>query len=85
MLIVESDDKDESINKDKDIRIIEVKVNNYVNLSKLAKVVILPKFLGKLKELKIFLAKLGIYINYNLGSFPTEVNKVLFTILYLEG
>ena len=85
VLIVESNDKEESVNKDKDTRITEVKVNNYVSLSRSAKVAILPKFLGKLKELKMFLAKLGIYINYNLGSFPTEVDKVLFAILYLEG
>ena len=63
---------------------MEVKVNNYVSLFRSAKVAILLKFLRKPKELKIFLAKLRIYINYNLRSFPLEVNKVLFVILYLK-
>ncbi len=50
----------------------------------IVKVALSPKFKEILLKLKEFLAKLKIYINYNLDNFEDEVNKVLFAISYLE-
>ncbi len=62
-----------------------VEVKNTVLLTKIAKVAIPPKFRGDLLKLKEFITKLQIYILYNSKSFNYELDKVLFTILYLEG
>ena len=80
----ENEDKDKD--EDRDIRIKDrVIIKNKVELIRLVKVITLLRFLRKLSELKEFLAKVNIYIKYNLNSFLTEADKVTFVISYFKG
>ena len=80
----ESEDKDKD--EDKDTRIKDrVIIKNKVELIRLVKVIILLRFLKKPSELKEFLIKVNIYIEYNLNLFLLKADKVTFVISYLEG
>ena len=65
--------------------VLTITVNNYITLNRVAKIALLPKFLGDLARFKEFISKVRIYINYNINSFDEESNKITFVILYLEG
>ena len=57
-------------NKQRDVKIKELlKVNNTININRLVKVTILPKFSRKLLELRAYITKLNIYIKYNKELF----------------
>ena len=56
--------------KQKDIKIKKLlKVNNTININRLVKVTISPKFSRKLLELQAYITKLNIYIKYNKELF----------------
>ena len=81
-------EEEESKSKDekRDTKIKDrVIIKNKVELIRLIKVTTLPRFLGKPSELREFLAKVNIYIKYNLNSFLTEADKVIFVISYFKG
>jgi len=42
-------------------------------------------FTGKREKLQAFLAKLKLYIEFNQARFRSEMNKSLFTALYLKN
>ena len=69
--------------RDINVRIPDINISSYILRS--AKIAILLKFNNKPKKLREFLAKLKININYNIGSFLTKTNKVLYIMLYLDG
>ena len=56
-----------------------------ITIIRSAKVNTLPKFRGEIRKLKEFITKLQIYYKYNFDSFNSEVNKVIYTISYIEG
>jgi len=41
-------------------------------------------FTDKREKLRAFLAKLKLYIEFNQAKFRSEMNKGLFTVLYLK-
>jgi len=49
------------------------------------KVPALNVFTDKREKLQAFLAKLKLYIEFNQAKFRSEMNKGLFTILYLKN
>ena len=56
--------------KEGDVKIKELlKVDNIVNVNRLVKVTIPPKFYRKLLELQAYIIKLNIYIKYNKELF----------------
>ena len=65
----------------------DVIIKDLVNVTiiRSAKVNTLPKFRGEIGKLKEFIIKLQIYYKYNFDSFDSKVNKVTYTILYIEG
>ncbi len=71
-------------NKEGDIVMPTIEVNNTVALTRTIKVALPPKFKGDLSRLKEYIAKLQIYISYYNNSFDLEADKVLFAISYLE-
>ncbi|KAE8452954.1 hypothetical protein EG329_012141 [Mollisiaceae sp. DMI_Dod_QoI] len=52
---------------------------------RLVKVATPPIFKGKPSELKVHLAKVTIYIEYNVDMFEDDSDKVTFAIFYLKG
>ena len=63
---------EELVKKDpeKDVKIKELlKVNNTINVNRLVKVAIPPRFSRKLLELRAYITKLNIYIKYNKKLF----------------
>ena len=58
--------------RDRDYKIPDIKVESKVSIIRIAKVAVLPKFLGELERLNEFIAKSKIYFNYNVNSFLTE-------------
>ena len=75
-----------TLEEDKDNKgdvIIKDLVN--VTITRSAKVNTLPKFRGEVRKLKEFITKLQIYYKYNFDSFNSEIDKVTYIILYIEG
>ncbi len=56
-----------------------------IKTTKLIKVITLLIFKRKLSKLKVYLAKVIIYIKYNMDIFENDLNKVIFAIFYLKG
>ncbi len=76
----ESDDEDD----DGDVKMkdpLEFRIKT-IRLVKVATPLI---FKGKPSKLKVHLAKVIIYIEYNVDMFEDELDKVTFAIFYLEG
>ncbi len=48
------------------------------------KVLTLNAFTGEREKLQAFLIKLKLYIEFNQVKFRSEMNKGLFTVLYLK-
>ena len=65
----------------------DIIIKDLVNITIIysAEVNTLPKFRGEVGKLKEFITKLQIYYKYNFNSFNSEVNKVTYTISYIEG
>ncbi|KAE8445095.1 hypothetical protein EG329_013810 [Mollisiaceae sp. DMI_Dod_QoI] len=76
----EFDDEDD----DSDIKIKDL-LKFRIKITRLVKVATPPIFKGKPSELKVYLAKVTIYIKYNVDMFEDDSDKVTFAISYLEG
>ncbi|KAE8440303.1 hypothetical protein EG329_009538 [Mollisiaceae sp. DMI_Dod_QoI] len=75
----ESDDEDDDGDtKMKDLPKFRIKT------TRLVKIATPPIFKRKPLELKVYLAKVTIYIEYNVDMFEDDLNKVIFAIFYLE-
>ena len=82
----EEESEDEDKDEDGDTRIKDkVIIKNKIKLVRLVKVITLLRFLRKLSELREFLAKVNIYIKYNLNLFLLKADKVTFVIFYFKG
>ncbi|KAE8452312.1 hypothetical protein EG329_001012 [Mollisiaceae sp. DMI_Dod_QoI] len=76
----ESDDEDD----DGDTRMKDLPEFR-IKTTRLVKVATPPIFKGKPSKLKVHLAKVIIYIEYNVDMFEDDSDKVTFAIFYLKG
>ncbi|KAE8440429.1 hypothetical protein EG329_008001 [Mollisiaceae sp. DMI_Dod_QoI] len=70
-------------NDDSDVKIKDLSEFR-IKITKLVKVATPFIFKGKSSELKVHLAKVTIYIKYNVNMFKDDSNKVIFAIFYLK-
>ncbi len=54
-------------------------------MNNILKILMLNVFSSKYKKLQSFLTKLNLYIDFNQKKFSSEINKDLYTVVYLKN
>jgi len=54
-------------------------------MNNILKILMLNVFSSKYKKLQSFLTKLNLYIDFNQKKFSSEMNKDLYTVVYLKN
>jgi len=63
----------------------QVNLQDLQQMIDVLKVLTLNVFTGEREKLQAFLTKLKLYIEFNQTKFRSEMNKGLFTVLYLKN
>jgi len=74
-----------TINAQKSASTSQVNLQGLQQTINVLKVSTLNAFTDKRRKLRAFLIKLELYIEFNQAKFRSEMNKGLFTVLYLKN